>query len=32
MRAYNPNRYMTELRRELAHTTELRSGDPLKTP
>ena len=31
MRAYNANRDMTELMRELAHETELRSGDPLST-
>jgi carboxylate-amine ligase len=29
MRAYNANRDMTELMRELAHATELRSGEPL---
>ena len=29
MRAYNANRDMTELMRELAHATELRSGDAL---
>ena len=32
MRAYNANRDMTELMRELAHATELRSGEPLSTP
>jgi hypothetical protein len=29
MRAFNANRDMIELMRELAHTTELRSGEPL---
>ena len=32
MRAYNANRDMTELMRELAHATELRSGEALSTP
>ena len=31
MRAYNANRDMTELMRELAHATELRSGEALST-
>ena len=29
MRAFNANRDMIELMRELAHATELRSGEPL---
>jgi gamma-glutamyl:cysteine ligase YbdK (ATP-grasp superfamily) len=32
MRAYNANRDMTELMRELAHATELRSGEALSAP
>ena len=31
MRAYNANRDMIELMRELAHATELRAGEPLST-
>jgi carboxylate-amine ligase len=31
MRAFNANRDMAELMRELAHTTELRAGQPLST-